>query len=340
MAPFASIAEIASLQFDAAVTVQQSDRLNRETIQALFDAGLCPDRETFAKIFPQEEMPHGDREGGDDERTFPNGSIIDILGEYRSGKKEIVIYERMCQLVAAALNFDFAVLTKVVIAHEAAHAVTHLGRDDKGGIWTHFDIAESEDTELFAQLYSLLHFKMLGDTDAVAVFRKLSEHQEPRYNSWRDYDDASLSDINQALDVARHKRPPDFIVQRSFMGFGINMMMSRSDITGNGMILGDGRVFYGTDWGLGFSRGEQAAGRVSTSTLNELRHAIEEVMRISEQTFGPQHFMDGGVTNLSISIGNKKRRWQANCGQWGRHESAFSRVEQLFRKAMAEATSS
>ncbi len=346
MSVFAEIATLTGLRFDSEVRLEHSDSLNRETIRVLFDAGLCPDRATLAKICPTEkqfELPYGDEEQRENSRSFPSDtSILDKLGEYRPGKKEILIYDVMCQLAAAALEVDVEILKQIVEAHETAHAVTHLGKDSEGRIWENFAIAESEDKELFAQLYVLLLLKEGDARDALVVFGKLAQHQDARYNSWRSYENASLSEINRALLEARRKQPPDFILQHSYMGYGINMTRSFSDVAGNGMVLGDGRVFYGMDWGLGFSCGKQAPGRVSPETLNELRRAIEQsgIMRIPEQTFGPQYFMDGGVTNLAITFGTKKRRWQANCGEWGRHESTFAKIERLFRKAVTEVSAS
>jgi len=341
MALFDKIARLADLSFDAEVQVEHSQDVNRSALQVLFDAGLCPDRGTLARIHSQSDMPYGEDGHAKGQASFPtNMSILDTLGEYRSDKKQIVIFDVMCQIAAAALDTDEASLCAVVEAHEAAHAVTHLGKDTQQRIWENFAIAETEDKELFAQLYALHYLRAVGDETGLAVFAKLSEHQDARYNSWRRHENDSLSDVNRLLLEARRKQPPELIVQRSHIGYGINMFISASDVEGNAMILGDGRVFYGMDRGLGFIRVKQAPGRVSSATLAELRRAIEDsgIMQIPDQTFGPQYFMDGGVTNLSITLGTRKRSWHANCGQWGRHESIFSRIERLFRKAVTEAS--
>jgi len=85
---------------------------------------------------------------------------------------------------------------------------SHLGKDIYGGIWDHFDRATSQDKELFAQIYPLLFFNESDDTKAEDCFRKLSEHQDSRYNSWHHYDDKkiSLAQINRDLLDARLKR--------------------------------------------------------------------------------------------------------------------------------------
>ena len=151
------IATLTDLEFNERVLIRyDSITLKRESVQILFNAGLCTDSDAKQWDLRRDES----------EPNFPiENSIIDILGEYcpnimensySPAKKEIVIYEKMCQLAAAALKVDVELLKEVVIAHEIAHAVTHLGKDSDGEIWTQFCCAKTEDKELFAQIYSLL----------------------------------------------------------------------------------------------------------------------------------------------------------------------------------------
>jgi len=202
------IATLAGLEFNERVLVRyDSSTLKRESVQILFNAGLCTDSDAEQWDLHQDES----------KTNFPiENSIMDTFGEYypnkrenlhSHAKKEIVIYEKMCQLAASAMNVDVEVLKEVVIAHEIAHAVTHLGKDNDGRIWEHFGNAETEDQELFAQIYPLLYFKESGNSEALEVFRKLAKHQDTRYNSWRSYETKLLSKINEALHQARSKPP-------------------------------------------------------------------------------------------------------------------------------------
>ena len=203
------IATLTGLDFNERVLVRyDSTTLKRESVQILFNAGLCTDSDA-EKLddLLQNESP----------LNFPiENSIMDIFGEYypnkkefsrTPAKKEIVIYEQMCQLAATALNVDVEVLKEVIIVHEIAHAVTHLGKDNYGKIWEHFSNAETEDKELFAQIYPLLYFKeKSGKSEALKTFRRLAEHQDARYNAWRSYETKPLSEINEALHQVRSKQ--------------------------------------------------------------------------------------------------------------------------------------
>lgn len=66
----------------------------------------------------------------------------DILGAYFFRKRQVHIYWLAIGIVALMLDVEIEALTVVVLAHELAHAYTHLGRDIDGRQW---------DTETFAQ---------------------------------------------------------------------------------------------------------------------------------------------------------------------------------------------
>ena len=55
-------------------------------------------------------------------------------------------------------------------------------------MWDAFESADSNDKELFAQIYTLLFFLKERNFFPVNVFRELSKHQDSRYNAWRKYD--------------------------------------------------------------------------------------------------------------------------------------------------------
>ena len=145
---YQDIATLTGLQFDAQVPIRHDSNLKREIVKILANAGLCTNQNVLGQL---------DLRYSEQEPVFPmESSIVDTLGEYYPAQGEIVIYDAMCHLAAAALNADVEVLKQVVEAHEIAHAVTHLGMDDEGQIWEHFAVAASEDKELFAQIYPLL----------------------------------------------------------------------------------------------------------------------------------------------------------------------------------------
>lgn len=209
---FGCLAQLANLCCVEHVPVLESHDLKKRGLQYLIDAGLCPTSRELFDMYP--ETSEMDLDFHEQNRpwdpVFPEKlSIFDLLGEYRSSKKEIVIYVEMCKIVARNLNVSAGVLRRVVETHEVAHAVTHLGEDRHGGKWGSFRRAKSEDKELFAQIYAWWHFCEAEDADAEDCFRKLSHHQDSRYNSWRRYDSAHmyLADINNDLLGVRSKWP-------------------------------------------------------------------------------------------------------------------------------------
>ena len=208
---FEDIAQLANLNYDDSVSICESPELKRKALQAVIDAGLCRDRKWLFEMYPETKNMNlwfGEREDHPGEHKFLRDvSIFDTLGEYSSARKEITIFTRMCSITAKSLRIDLNSLKSIVRAHEVAHAVTHLGRDNQGRIWDHFGAATSEDKELFAQLYALRYFEIAGDKLAVNRFKRLSDRQDSRYNSWRIYDGATLALINRDLLDARMKRP-------------------------------------------------------------------------------------------------------------------------------------
>ena len=55
-------------------------------------------------------------------------------------------------------------------------------------MWDAFESADSNDKELFAQIYTLLFFLKEHNFFPVNTFRELSKHQDSRYNAWRKFD--------------------------------------------------------------------------------------------------------------------------------------------------------
>ena len=176
------IAGIAQLNFNRKVNLEFSDEVTSHDIIALVDAGLAK-RELIFEYVPEY---HNWPEIGQD--RVPKKASSDILGRYYPGDLSlIVIYTRMCRLVAGSLETNSESLMRVVLAHEAAHAVTHLGREKDGRIWDDFSEADKNDKEKFAQAYALAHFKDKGLVYLEEIFNALSHGQSDEYNAWREY---------------------------------------------------------------------------------------------------------------------------------------------------------
>jgi hypothetical protein len=80
----------------------------------------------------------------------------DVLGAYTFGAPGIDLYWAVIGLVAQTLGITIEDLTAVVLAHELAHAYTHMGADIDGYRWgtVAFGRAELELVEGLAQYYT------------------------------------------------------------------------------------------------------------------------------------------------------------------------------------------
>ncbi len=98
----------------------------------------------------------------------------DVLGAYYFRVPEIRLY-RMVIGIMAALSLQVEALTIVVLAHELAHAYTHLGRDIDNEKWDTeaFAGTDLEIIEGLAQFYTVVACKRLGSRAPAA--RALSE---------------------------------------------------------------------------------------------------------------------------------------------------------------------
>ncbi len=84
--------------------------------------------------------------------------LLDVLGTYNSAQKLITIYRGLINICASKLQVDPQILEDVVMAHELAHAASHLGIDNDGNIWNTFEEVEAFWKEYFAQWYAHTFF--------------------------------------------------------------------------------------------------------------------------------------------------------------------------------------
>jgi hypothetical protein len=109
---------------------------------------------------------------------------IDFLGLYESAEGRVTL--NVCRIrkfsFRHALHLDDAV--KIVLIHELAHYVTHLGTNS-GAYWEDFWKADSREKEEFAQDATHLLLRVAGYGHLVNVFDSLSHLCPKEYNSWR-----------------------------------------------------------------------------------------------------------------------------------------------------------
>jgi hypothetical protein len=122
----------------------------------------------------------------------------DVLGAYfppaQRGRElvgRVELYWGVIGLMAQSLGTSAEALTVVVLAHELAHAYTHLGTDIDGERWDHevFSQAEKRLLEGLAQYYTCQVCHQLEDTmpDAVQAYEMLLHRQSWLYRAHLDW---------------------------------------------------------------------------------------------------------------------------------------------------------
>ena len=199
---FSEIADLANLEFRDNVKIRHDDNdIRDDKLRLLYDAWLCRDSEVRNR-----RLNFGERRDLAEEIA-----IADLLGDYDPDKGEIVIYDEACRIAAKEIKvkpheerpqtkkITHAQLQHVILVHQVAHAVAHLGRDACGREWRHYGVASTHHKELFAQAYSLFYFRQQKQSWSELIFRKLARRQGATYNSWRDYEKTGVSDLNAKL---------------------------------------------------------------------------------------------------------------------------------------------
>lgn len=115
----------------------------------------------------------------------------DILGAYFFRTPKIDLYWMVIGIVAAMLGVNVEALTVVVVAHELAHAYTHLGRDIDGDRWDTeaFARADLDIVEGLAQFYTGVVCDKLDQRMPAAklAYDRLLELQAAPYSVHRDW---------------------------------------------------------------------------------------------------------------------------------------------------------
>ncbi len=113
----------------------------------------------------------------------------DTLGAYFFKKQRIEIYWVAIGIYAAQLDVSVEGLTLVTLAHELAHAYTHLGKDIDGVEWSTEAFANSDlhIIEGMAQFYTRAICRKLESRmpAALQAFDTLLEHQADEYTHFQ-----------------------------------------------------------------------------------------------------------------------------------------------------------
>jgi hypothetical protein len=151
---------------------------------------------------------------GDDAETIP---IDGYLGFYDPHSRRIVIYTQAITTVARRLNCNPKHLTQIVLLHEYAHAILHLGFDDAGeqcatGVYTSIEEIVHES---IAQLLTMrgIEARVAQTTNEHAkaawlqilsvVFPALEQRQSAVYSQWRQFELMPPERLRRVLRAVR-----------------------------------------------------------------------------------------------------------------------------------------
>jgi hypothetical protein len=149
----------------------------------------------------------------------------DVLGVYRYRVHEyydepdpkIELYWGIIGLVARDLSVSVEELTCVVLAHELAHAYSHVGTDADDHSWGtgNFSKSQHELVEGLAQFYTLRVGKRLEESSpgVISAFDALLPHQPEAYHTHQQWKESTPEAVRLAMLETRRFRTPGTLEQ-------------------------------------------------------------------------------------------------------------------------------
>lgn len=136
----------------------------------------------------------------------------DVLGAYFFRIPEIRLYWIVIGITALAFGLSVDALTIVVLAHELAHAYTHLGRDTDNELWETelFAATDLDIVEGLAQFYTEVSCKRLASRvpNALLAYKALLDKQSAPYRAhlaWVGNGERSSEIIRASMIECRSK---------------------------------------------------------------------------------------------------------------------------------------
>lgn len=150
--------------------------------------------------------------------------VDELLGVYLPDEKTIKLYEKEICACAMELGVLELHLTKIVELHEAAHAIVHLGEDEKGGKFN-TEAYKSVDkgqkpSPLHETLAELLTYHCIKENyDLIECFEKLDKVSPEEYQNWKIFKDVPLEQIKDVLIKIRNGE-----IEATFDSFAKNVL--------------------------------------------------------------------------------------------------------------------
>ena len=141
--------------------------------------------------------------GIDIEKSYRDEHLIDgtdTLGCYSPHtNNQITLYWNSIESFGKLVGIAPKLIARIVLLHEIAHSVTHLGMNN-GKIRRKWDFvkASSADIEEAAQALVYLFLVARRYEPELGVFEIMSKHSPPEYQTWTEY-----------RDKHKHQTPPE-----------------------------------------------------------------------------------------------------------------------------------
>jgi hypothetical protein len=112
---------------------------------------------------------------------------IDFFGQYDPEEMTVTLQMCLMKRFAGSHGFHLEDVLTIVLIHELAHFVTHLGVSDSANRWVAFENRELiEAVEDIAQQATNLYLRVARYGPLVQVFESLSIYSPRPYQTWRD----------------------------------------------------------------------------------------------------------------------------------------------------------
>ncbi len=130
----------------------------------------------------------------------------DVLGAYFLHRHEVNVYWLAIGIFSVLYSIPLEGLTVVVLAHELAHAYTHIGYDIDGYDWPTNQFASTDIAiiEGLAQFYAQVVCENLESQipDAIAAFHQLLKHQGEIYRTYTKWVRTDERDSGEIVRVS------------------------------------------------------------------------------------------------------------------------------------------
>lgn len=135
----------------------------------------------------------------------------DIIGNYDPHAGQVNIYVAPIVILSKLTKIKQESLIIITLAHELAHAHSHLGRDKDGHFWVNFEDSDMYLAEGVAQYYTERFVRKFKDVNSNLQinFKELLKMQPHQYNIHTVWD-ANFEQVASALIQVRRKKQVNY----------------------------------------------------------------------------------------------------------------------------------